>query len=75
MTGSQISAIIDAMIELQRFSGTTHCLQTEETITQRLNARWAVEQSTADAATAKVAHQGLRKAQQLAKVAMNPQCQ
>lgn len=50
-----------------------HRLQTEETISQRLSARWAIEQSTADAAIAKVAHQGMRKAQQLTKVTMDPQ--
>ena len=43
-------------------------MQAEQSISQRLSARWAVEQSSAESAAAKVAHQGMRKSQQLNKV-------
>ena len=43
-------------------------MQADQSISQRLSARWAVEQSSAESAAAKVAQQGMRKSQQLTKV-------
>ena len=46
--------------------------QAEQSLSQRLSARWAAEQGSANAAAAKAAQQGTRKSQHLAKVRASP---